>query len=313
MLFSNAAKFLKQFYCGSFLLIILLATGLIGWQNHSDEADTRSSPPVVEVEAVDYAFQAPDSIPSGWTTFRMTNKGAEHHNFHLHLLPEGRTAEDFRNAFIAPADSLWRLLRAGKIDSTEMFKAYERIVPYWAKTANLRKRGGMGYLAPSLSAQNTVNIEPGTYLMHCTIRAPNGRIHSFLGMRHFFTVTEEKNGATPPEPNLTARISGRNLLFDDTFSAGTHTVKFEVEEVPAEVDSAYYATIARLGPETSVDSVVQWPYWNPAPTDFLGGIEYIEFGRTPYVTVDLSSGRYLWQWNYQGADPAAMHKEFIVE
>jgi hypothetical protein len=34
---------------------------------------------VVEVTAVDYAFQAPDPIRSGWTTFLMENKGKEHH------------------------------------------------------------------------------------------------------------------------------------------------------------------------------------------------------------------------------------------
>ena len=291
---------------------LLLAAGLAGCQSSGDGSADETAPPVVEVTMADYAFQAPDSIPSGWTTFEVTNTGTEHHNFHLHLLPEGRTAEDFRTAFIAPADSLQQLLRAGKIDSTEMFKAYARIVPDWAKTVNLKKRGGMGYLAPGRSAQNTVNMEPGAYLMHCTIRAPNGRVHAFLGMRHFFTVTKEENRATPPTPNLTALISGNELLVDDTLSAGTHTIAFEVEEVAAEMDSAYYAMVARLGPETSVDSVVQWPSRNPAPTDFLGGIEYIEVGRPPYVTVDLSPGRYLWEWDYVGAELPAMHKEFVV-
>lgn len=298
------------------LAALLLAVGLAGCQSSGDGSATENVPPVVEVTMADYAFVAPDSIPSGWTTFQVKNEGSEHHNFHLHRvpLPDGRTAKDFRTAFIAPTDSLMELSYAGIIDSAEVMKAYGRIVPDWAQTVyqTRERNGGMGFLAPELSARSTVKMEPGTYLMHCTLRAPDGEVHGVLGMRHFFTVTEEQNGANPPTADLTARISGNELLVDDTLSAGTHTIAFEVEEVAAEMDSAYYAMVARLGPDISADSVVGWPYQNPAPTAFLGGIEYIEVGRTPYVTVDLSPGRYIWHWDYFGAELPHRYKEFVV-
>lgn len=36
-----------------------------------------SGPNVVSLSATEYAIQAPDSIPAGWTTFRMANHGGE--------------------------------------------------------------------------------------------------------------------------------------------------------------------------------------------------------------------------------------------
>lgn len=300
------------------LVVLLLAAGLAACQSSGDgsaggEAEETGAPPVVEVTMMDYAFQAPDSIRSGWMTFQVANKGKEHHHYHLHPLPDGRTAEDFLTAVIAPLDSLTQLRRAGTIDSEEWQKAYERVVPDWGKLQNLKNRGGIGLLAPGRTARNTVKLEPGTYLLHCLIRAPDGRIHAALGMRYFLTVTEEKTGAAPPTPDIAARIFGRELQFPDTLSAGTHTFAFEVEEVAPGMDSSYYAWIARLGPDVSVDSLVQWDVQNPPPTEFLGGFEYTEVGRTPYMTVDLSPGRYLWHWDYHGADLPYMHKEFVVE
>ena len=301
------------------VLVLLLAAGLAACQSSGDgsaggEAEETGAPPVVEVTMMDYAFQAPDSIRSGWTTFQVANKGKEHHHYHLHPLPDGRTAEDFRTAY-APVDSLTHLLVAGTIDSTEARKDYDRVVPDWVKpqNLNLKNRGGIGLLAPGRTARNTVKLEPGPYLLHCLIRAPDGRIHAALGMRYFLTVTEEKTGAAPPTPDITARISGRELQVPDTLSAGTHTFAFEVEEVAPGMDSSYYAWIARLGPDVSIDSVMQWRARNPPPTEFLGGFEYTEVGRTPYMTVDLSPGRYLWHWDYHGADLPYMHKEFVVE
>ena len=79
-------------------LLILLSAELIGCQNTQKKEQNDKSPPVVEVTMADYSFVAPDSIPSSWTIFKETIKGKEHHNFHLHLFPEGRTAEDFRTA-----------------------------------------------------------------------------------------------------------------------------------------------------------------------------------------------------------------------
>ena len=313
MLSNSVGRFQRKRYNRIIFPLVLLVAVLVSCQSSEEKASNENAPPVVEVTMADYSFVAPDSIPSGWTTFQVKNEGDEHHNFHLHRLPDGRTAKDFQTSFIAPTDSLLQLLRAGRIDTAKAQKAQARLVPDWAKMVSLKKRGGMAFLAPELSARTTVKMEPGSYLMHCTLRAPDGEVHTFLGMRHFLTVTGEQNGANPPTADIKARISGQQLLVDDTLSAGTHTFAFEVEEVAAEMDSAYYAMVARLGPDISADSVVNWPYQNPAPTTFLGGFEYIDIRRTPYMTVDLSPGQYIWHWDYWGEEPPHNYKTFTVK
>lgn len=119
--------------------------------------------------------------------------------------------------------------------------------------------------------------------------------------------------AALPTPDVTARISGRELRVPDTLSAGTHVVAFEVEKVAPGMDSTYDVTLARLKEDVPVDSVMEWEYRNPAPTEFRGGIEYIDVGRTPYVTVDLSPGRYAWHWGYWGSQAPPNLKKFVVE
>lgn len=60
-------------------------------------------PRVVEVTGFDYAFQAPDTIPSGWTTFRFHNQGSELHVFDLLRFPYDRTYGDLRREFFPAA------------------------------------------------------------------------------------------------------------------------------------------------------------------------------------------------------------------
>jgi hypothetical protein len=54
--------------------------------------------------------------------------------------------------------------------------------------------------------------------------------------------------------------------------------------------------LARLSDGVSADSVAAWAnvYQAPAPTDFLGGAIAMDAGRTAYLTVDVSPGRYAW-------------------
>ena len=50
---------------------------------------------VVEVIGRDFSFEAPEQIPSGWTTFRFVNEGAQEHFMALTRMPEGLTVDDY--------------------------------------------------------------------------------------------------------------------------------------------------------------------------------------------------------------------------
>ena len=57
---------------------------------------------VVQVTVEDYSFLAPPQLRSGWTTFRMTNKGEEPHFMLLYRLPEGKTFGDYAEQVSRP-------------------------------------------------------------------------------------------------------------------------------------------------------------------------------------------------------------------
>lgn len=52
----------------------------------------------VEFDASDYTFNAPETVPPGLTTIRLTNRGQEPHHGHLPRLNEGITFDDFTAA-----------------------------------------------------------------------------------------------------------------------------------------------------------------------------------------------------------------------
>lgn len=74
-------------------------------------------PEVVEVTALDHAFEAPDEILSGWITFRLINEAEEVHELDLMWLPEGVTYEDFEETI-----SVWDV-------ATERMQASELVGP----------------------------------------------------------------------------------------------------------------------------------------------------------------------------------------
>ena len=275
-------------------------------------AAAEEAPPVVEVTMVDYAFVAPDTIPSGWVTFRTTNQGEESHHFHLYRLPEGKTFVDYVDERLVPRDSLIRALDAGTMDWAEAREVDSRVVSDWTRSDNMEKAGGMGVLAPGRTGRTTLFLEPGEYVMDCAVQTREGLRHWQLGMAWGVTVSAVATATSPPEPDVTVRVTGRELTTEGRLAAGTQTVRFVVDSVPADVEqSVYHAWLARLGVDTDPAEVVQWETRNPAPAEFLGGFWYVPVDRSAYVTVDWAAGRYVWEWGYWGEDHSAV--EFTVQ
>ncbi len=53
-----------------------------------------ATPNVVSLSATEYSFAAPDTIPAGWTTFRLHNHGTDVHYGHMVRLDPGKTVEE---------------------------------------------------------------------------------------------------------------------------------------------------------------------------------------------------------------------------
>lgn len=278
-----------------------------------EAADTTAAaaPPVVDVTAVDYAFQAPAELASGWTTFRFANEGAEEHFMSLWKLPEGKTLEDYI-AEVAPAygQSYAVLVEGGTKE--EAGAALGGALPEWY--GSVVPMGGPGLLSPGRAGETTVRLEPGTYVMECYVKTPEGRFHSELGMIGQLTVTADSTGAEEPTGDADVVLTNTDVRAPASLGVGRHTVGVRFQEQP-EVGLGNDIHLVRLEEGTDPAALAAWMDWMnldglraPAPAEFLGGAQEGPAGDAAYFSFEVEPGRYAWV-----AEPSGRSAELLVE
>ena len=303
---------------------VVVATSLVACQpaDRGQPADAGSeaaieTPPaahVIEVTARDYAFDAPDESPSGWTTFRLKNEGKEHHFLLLQQLPDGKTLDAYLEEVAVPFDSVWHELKGG-LGKAEAGALLGQLLPGWF--ASVKQMGGPGLVAPGGVAQTSVKLEPGTYVMECYVKTADGVFHGMLGMVRVLTVTDDPSGAPEPEADVAITLSTYEMAIEGDAKAGEQTVAVRFEEHP-EFGLGNDVHVVRLEDGTDLDVVVSWMDWmnvdglrEPAPSSFVGGAHVMPGGHTSYFTVDLTPGRYA--WIAESSADKGMVREFAIE
>lgn len=281
-------------------LALCLALALIACQEADPESDGESgtdptAPRVVEMTASDYALQMPDSISAGWTTFRMKNRGEEHHLFTFLELPGGVSYEDFRRDVVVPYDSIWAQVVDGQINGEEAREKLRPLLPDWYPS-DLVQPGGVSLTAPGRTAETTMRMEPGTYVLECYAKTVERQYHALLGMVRPLTVYKSSSETGPPEADQALTVSNLDIEGVKSVPAGERTFAIRFEKDPEDLPYQHLH-LARLGEETTSDEVAQWMKVDPimpAPTEFLGGAQHMPVGNTAYVNADLEPGRHAW-------------------
>lgn len=285
----------------------------------ADETAAASAPAppsaVVEITTTDYAFNAPPSFPSGWVTLHLTNEAEEPHFMTLTRLPEGHSFEDYDRDVGQPFSALYKEYRAGTLDQAEFFARLTAALPDWFPA---EYRGGVALTSPGQTAQTTVYLEPGDYVMECYVRPPDpegDKFHGELGMLRPLLVTTEATDAAPPEADVAITLSNYEITVEGELTAGEHTIAVHVAEAPEGL-IGHDVNLVRLEPDDDLSEIAAWMSWvdalqSPAPALFLGGAEQAEPGLTSYITVDLEPGRYAWVSEGYGAQ--GMVEEFTIE
>jgi len=285
-----------------FLVALLLALAACESGDPPDSegaADTAAAagPPVVEITAVDYAFRAPAELPSGWTTIRMENAGAEEHFLSLWKLPEGRTLEDYVGE-VAPAFGEAYAALVEGASKEEAGAILGQAIPAWY--AEVVPMGGPGFLSPGRTGETTVRLEPGTYVMECYVKTPDGRFHGELGMIQQLTVTADSTGVAEPSGDVEVVLSNAGIVGPSSLAAGEHTVMVRFSEQP-EIGLGNDVHLVRLQEGTDLEELAAWMDWMeieglkaPAPAEFLGGAQERSAGESAYFRVEVEAGRYGW-------------------
>jgi hypothetical protein len=295
--------------------VIILFTSIIITSVIITSCSKTPSTNLVEVTAKDYYFHMQDSIPSGWTTFRLKNEGHATHFFFLTLLPEGFTFQNYISevgpAFVSALDTL----KAGATKA-EAGAVLGNLLPKWYASA--KYMGGTGLIAMGKSTETTLKLAPGNYVMECYVKTQQGKFHSELGMIRPVTVTNEVSEMKEPEnADIEINLSNSKMEIQGEPSSGKHTVSVHFSEQPP-FGLGNDVHLVKLNNDTDLNKVIEWMDWmntdglqSPAPAEFMGGTQEMPVGYTSYFNVNLKPGRYAWISEAGAAN--GMVKEFTVD
>lgn len=283
--------------------------------DRAGDAPAAATGSVIDIVTTDYAFTAPPRFPSGWVTLRLRNDAEQPHFVTLYRLPEGKDFADYSREVVGPFAGLYKRYRAGELDQATFFADLTAALPDWFPLAT---GSGVALTSPGQTAQTTVFLEPGDYVMECYVRAPDpdgDTFHNQLGMLRPLIVMDQPSGASAPAADLSMTLSNYEITVDGDLAAGEHTVAVETIEAPEGL-LGHDVNLVRLAPETDLELVAAWMSWvealqPPAPAEFLGGVEWLDPGNTAYFTFTLVPGRYAWISEGYGAQ--GMVKEFVVQ
>jgi len=292
----------------SFLIHLGTLTATIA-QHHSNTSGDLENTGMLEIVATDFAFQAPDVLPSGWHTIEFTNTGSEPHMLLFHRLPEGITFQDFAIDVWGPLDEVWQ-------ETKEHEKEFMQLggigLPNWFNAPE-QWMGGGGILSGGHSTVLTLYLEPGIYTMECYVKTVDGEFHAMEGMLRELIVTDLRSEKKPPEADIKITLTNRSMSMEGDITAG-HNL-FEVYLAEGRNHNVHFA---RLDIHTEINEVLDWIDWSkleglwpPEPAVFVGGLHLLSKGGTGYFTLDLEPRRYLFLSEMTAGD--GVMKEVFVE
>lgn len=240
------------------------------------------APNVVSLTATEYAFEAPDTLPAGWTNFRLANRGQEVHYGHIVRLEPGRTVPELVDAYA------------------------EAIRTSGPRPEWVTRFGGPGGAFPGDSSSVTQYLEPGSYVWICPVEDNDGAPHFSKGEFKRFVVRAGDgvvaDRAAGPEASIVVRLMDFSFALDSPVPAGRHTVRVEnAGGEPHDLVLMRLAPgrtvadlVAALNPERArrADQAAQ----PPPPLESLGtgagGIAAIAPGMASFFETQLSPGEY---------------------
>ncbi|APG61037.1 hypothetical protein [Christiangramia salexigens] len=258
----------------------------------------KKNPGITDVVTTSMEFKTLDEVSSGWNTFRYKNQSNETHFLLVEKYPEGKGIENARKELAPPFQEGMNFLVEGK--NEEAMKAFEKI-PAWFSEVEMY--GGTGLISPKSTAQSTIFMEPGTYILECYVKMPNGVFHSMEGMLKEIRVT--KDSTDMPEPTADYRISissEKGIIVPSNIKAGEHTFAVHFESQKKHENFNWHDVhLVWVDEGADIEKLNEWMNWanptglqTPSPEGFkfLGGSQEMAAGKTGYFKVNLRPGNY---------------------
>lgn len=273
---------------------------------------------IVEVLTTNMEFQMPDTIQSGWNTFRYINKSPQTHFFTIEKYPDGKTMDDVNNLVIPYFDSGMKLLNEGKQE--EGFAEFGKLPEWFGEVVIL---GGVALVSPGETAETSFKLSPGYYFIECYVKMENGVFHASMGMFSDFYVSQEDTGNKEAKADYSIEISSTDgIVFNQDVSKGEKifSVYFK-DQIVHENFAGHDVNLGKLDENADLDEIDKWMNWvdpkgliEPAPAGvtFLGGVNNMPAGEKGYFKANLKPGKYILISEVPNAKSKKMLKTFEV-
>mgnify|MGYP000909502791 FL=1 len=303
-----------------FLLLIMLFTAnckrgvKIGKTNVNEEIREN----FIEIVTESMDIQLIDTISSGWNTFRYHNNSKDTHLILFDKYPEGKTIEDAEKYVVPVFQKGMDFITAG--NSEEGFAEFNNL-PEWF--FSVIYSGGIGLISPNKTAETTLKLEPGYYIVECYVKMENGMFHTSMGMSTSLIVSDEVSENKELVPTVSVSISGEEgIVFNDTIKMGKHVFSVYFKDQKSHENFlGHDVNLVKVEEGVNVKTLVNWINWaeptgliSPAPDGFtfLGGVNDMPAGGTGYFTAMLEEGNYVLISEVPNADSKNMLKYFTI-
>lgn len=242
------------------LVLIVINAGC-----HTQPALMNSADDAVTFTARDHAFDGPVSMSAGHVTVRLVNQGHDPHHAQLIKLTQGKTAKDFVTAI----------------------KAEPFATPEWAHYA-----GGPNAVMGNETAEATVDLQAGDYVVICQVPDRQGMPHLASGMIKPVRVIEDQRRRRGPTNHADSVIRAIDFRFNiqQPLRAGQQRVRFVNRGV-----QPHEAVLVQLNPGATLKDFVAFFEPNtsgPPPGRPIGGMAGLEQDQEGSFVVKLTPGRY---------------------
>jgi hypothetical protein len=263
------------------------------------EAEEIKKENVIDVLTEDMEFQMPDTIPSGWVTFRYKNASPQTHFLLIDDYPEGKTLDTIKAVVLPPFDAGMKFINEGKYD--QGFAEFGKLPPWFPEVKFI---GGTGLISPNYVATSTMKLNPGFYIVECYLKMSNGMFHGSMGMVKEVIVSDIDSGNTEPKADIAVEISStEGIIFNDSISKGIRTFSVHYkDQIVHEHFLGHDVNLVKIDDNANLEELGSWMDWSnpkgliepaPAGVTFLGGMNNMLAGDTGYFTATLEPGTYV--------------------
>ena len=317
----KSTKFTFLIFLSSFVLILFVSCRGDKKKEKIEEMIVEQEvDSVIDIVTESMEFQSPDTIPSGWVTWKYHNESSQPHFILIDDPIDSITVEDFENELLPPFGEGITLLYEGK--NEEAFAAFGKIPEWYAGTV---WPGGVGLISGGHTAQTTMKLDPGYYIIECYVKMPGGMFHTNMGMYKVLVVSDEVSPLSEPSADINVLVSGETgISFEPPKNAGTYTFSVHyLDQKKHEHFQGHDVNLVKIADGADTKKLETWMSWlnldgliDPVPEGFtfLGGVNDMPAGKTGYFTATLEPGGYALISEVPNAASKNMFKTFeIVE